>query len=51
MANSRTELPIFQGDSVIALRCVGEVLEPQIRLFRDIVGSHFLLKDDNAQPH
>ncbi|GFY28693.1 transposable element Tcb2 transposase [Trichonephila clavipes] len=51
MLNGRTELHIFDGESVIGDRYCEEVLHPHVRLFRGAIGPDFIFMDDNARPH
>ncbi|GFX68253.1 transposable element Tcb2 transposase [Trichonephila clavipes] len=49
--DGRTELHIFDRESVIGERYCEEVLLPHVRLFRGVIGSDFIFMDDNARPH
>ncbi|GFS94003.1 transposable element Tcb2 transposase [Trichonephila clavipes] len=51
MLNGRTELHIFDRESVIGERYCEEVLIPHVRLFRGAIGPDFIFMDDNARPH
>ncbi|GFU62977.1 transposable element Tcb2 transposase [Trichonephila clavipes] len=49
MLNGRTELHIFDRESVIGDRYCEEVLLPYVRLFRGAIGPDFMFMDDNAR--
>ncbi|GFW03656.1 transposable element Tcb2 transposase [Trichonephila clavipes] len=51
MLNGRTELHIFDRESVIGNRYCEDVLLPHVRLFRGAIGPDFIFMDDNARPH
>ncbi|GFW38412.1 transposable element Tcb2 transposase [Trichonephila clavipes] len=51
MLNGRTELHIFDRWYVTGVRYWEEVLLPQVRLFRGVIGPDFIFMDDNARPH
>ncbi|GFV52264.1 transposable element Tcb1 transposase [Trichonephila clavipes] len=51
MLGSRTDLHIFDADSVNGTRYCNEILLPYVRLFRGAMGLHFLFMDDNAPGH
>ncbi|GFT57004.1 transposable element Tcb1 transposase [Trichonephila clavipes] len=46
-----TDLHIFKRGSVTAVRYRDDVLEPIVRLYAAVVGSTFVLIDNNARPH
>ncbi|GFX83778.1 transposable element Tcb2 transposase [Trichonephila clavipes] len=48
---SRTDLHIFDADSVNGARYCNEILLPYVRLFRGAMGLQFLFMDDNAPCH
>ncbi|GFX45844.1 transposable element Tc3 transposase [Trichonephila clavipes] len=48
MLGSRTDLHIFDADSVNGTRYCNEILLPYVRLFRSAMGLQFLFMDDNA---
>lgn len=47
----RTELHIFRWDSMTAVRYRVSVKAPAVRLYVGVVGSAFVLMDDNASPY
>lgn len=49
MINGRTELHIFQEDSINAQSYVDELLQSQVRLFRGAVRPEILLMEDNIR--
>ncbi|GFT20088.1 transposable element Tcb2 transposase [Trichonephila clavipes] len=51
MLGSRTELHIFDADSVNGTRYCNEILLPYVRLFRGAMGLQFLFMDDNVPCH
>ncbi|GFU25963.1 dna-mediated transposase [Trichonephila clavipes] len=51
MLGSRTDLHIFDADSVNGTRYCNEILLPYVRLFRGAMGLQFLFMDDNAPCH
>ncbi|GFT56719.1 transposable element Tcb2 transposase [Trichonephila clavipes] len=51
MLGSRTDLHIFDADSVNGTRYCNEILLPYVRLFRGTMGLQFLFMDDNAPCH
>ncbi|GFW73026.1 uncharacterized protein TNCV_831451 [Trichonephila clavipes] len=51
MLGSRTDLHIFDADSVNGARYCNEILLPYVRLFRGAMGLQFLFMDDNAPCH
>ncbi|GFT44450.1 transposable element Tc3 transposase [Trichonephila clavipes] len=51
MLNGRTELHIFDRETVTGDRYCEEVLLPHVRLFRGAIGPDFIFMDDNARPH
>ncbi|GFT51432.1 transposable element Tcb2 transposase [Trichonephila clavipes] len=51
MLSSRTDLHIFDADSVYGTRYCNEILLPYVRLFRGAMGLQFLFMDDNAPCH
>ncbi|GFW82003.1 transposable element Tcb1 transposase [Trichonephila clavipes] len=51
MLNGRTELLIFDRDSVTGDRYYEEILLPHVRLFRGVFGPDFIFMDDNIGPH
>ncbi|GFV46653.1 transposable element Tcb2 transposase [Trichonephila clavipes] len=51
MLCSRTDLHIFDADSVNGTRYCNEILLPYVRLFRGAMGLQFLFMDDNAPCH
>ncbi|GFY21230.1 transposable element Tcb2 transposase [Trichonephila clavipes] len=51
MLNGRTELHIFKRGSVTGDRYCEEVLLPNVRLFRGVIGPDFIFMDGNARTH
>ncbi|GFV92222.1 transposable element Tcb2 transposase [Trichonephila clavipes] len=51
MLGSRTDLHIFDADSVNGTHYCNEILLPSVRLFRGAMGLQFLFMDDNAPCH
>ncbi|GFX17896.1 transposable element Tcb2 transposase [Trichonephila clavipes] len=51
MLGSRTDLHIFDTDSVNGTRYCNEILLPYVRLFRGAMGLQFLFMNDNAPCH
>ncbi|GFX57285.1 transposable element Tcb2 transposase [Trichonephila clavipes] len=51
MLGSRTDLHIFDADSVNGTRYCNEILLPYVRLFRGAMGLQFIFMDDNAPCH
>ncbi|GFX30262.1 transposable element Tcb2 transposase [Trichonephila clavipes] len=51
MLDSRTDLHIFDADSVNGSRYCNEILLPYVILFRGAMGLQFLFMDDNAPCH
>ncbi|GFV67717.1 transposable element Tcb2 transposase [Trichonephila clavipes] len=51
MLGSRTDLHIFDADSVNGTRYCNEILLPYVRLFRGAMGLQFLFMDDNVPCH
>ncbi|GFW53502.1 hypothetical protein TNCV_3928801 [Trichonephila clavipes] len=51
MLGSRTDLHIFDADSVNGTRYCNEILIPYVRHFRGAMGLQFLFMDDNAPCH
>ncbi|GFX49561.1 transposable element Tcb2 transposase [Trichonephila clavipes] len=46
-----TDLYVFHGGTVTALRYRDEILDPYVRLYAAAIGNDFILMDDNARPH
>ncbi|GFV45523.1 transposable element Tc1 transposase [Trichonephila clavipes] len=51
MMNGRTRLHVVANGTMSGQRYIDEVLLPQFRLFRDVVGDKFVFMDDNATCH
>ncbi|GFT46686.1 transposable element Tc1 transposase [Trichonephila clavipes] len=51
MLGSRTDLHIFDADSVNGTRYCNEIILPYVSLFRGAMGLQFLFMDDNAPFH
>ncbi|GFV90425.1 transposable element Tc1 transposase [Trichonephila clavipes] len=51
MLNGRTELHIFDRESLTGDRYCEEVLLSHVRQFRCAIGQDFIFMDDNARPH
>lgn len=48
--NGRTDLHVFRGGTVTAVRYIQEILEPIVRPYAGAVGDNFILMHDNARP-
>nr|CAH7751644.1 unnamed protein product [Callosobruchus chinensis] len=48
---TRTELYIFPGGSLTALRYIDEILQDFVVPYVDFIGNNFILLHDNARPH
>ncbi|GBN89922.1 hypothetical protein AVEN_172874-1 [Araneus ventricosus] len=49
--NGRTDLYVFAGDSVTAVRYRDEIIHPLARPFIAAMGTDAIFMDDNARPH
>ncbi|GBN13038.1 hypothetical protein AVEN_139398-1 [Araneus ventricosus] len=49
--NGRTDLYVFAGGSVTAVRYRNEILHPLMRPFIAAMGTETIFMDDNARPH
>ncbi|GBM13381.1 hypothetical protein AVEN_159794-1 [Araneus ventricosus] len=49
--NGRTDLYVFAGGSVAAVRYRDEILHPLVRTFIAAMGTDAIFMDDNARPH
>ncbi|GBM60392.1 hypothetical protein AVEN_156951-1 [Araneus ventricosus] len=49
--NGRTDLYVFAGGSITAVRYRDEILHPLVRPFIPTMGTDAIFMDDNARPH
>ncbi|GBN53652.1 Transposable element Tcb1 transposase [Araneus ventricosus] len=49
--NGRTDLYVFAGGSVTAVRYIDEILHPLVRPFIAAIGTYAIFMDDNTRPH